>query len=230
MMAGLLVVVACSGGGGSVDYDGDGLSDAEEAELGTDPQDGDSDDDGWFDGDEVDAGTDPLDADDFPYTGGWPKDACRDDIDGEGYEEGSISPDFGLTDQFGEQVHLHDFCDHYVLLTWAGAWVMNYGTDERPEQDYVYETYLGRDDLVVLTLLGAGMNPNLTPTQADLIAWDAEFETGTPILADPNWGLLDLYGWPKEEQFLKKALIGPGAEVLVTAKEWVDIQAVLPPS
>jgi len=45
---------------GSDDADGDGLTDAEEADLGTDPADADTDDDGVNDGDEVAAGTDPL--------------------------------------------------------------------------------------------------------------------------------------------------------------------------
>ena len=46
------------------DSDEDGLTDAEEGEIGTDPLDGDSDDDGLTDGDEVNEhGTDPLNAD-----------------------------------------------------------------------------------------------------------------------------------------------------------------------
>lgn len=43
------------------DADDDGLSDDEEADLGTDPNDPDTDDDGVNDGDEVDCGSDPLD-------------------------------------------------------------------------------------------------------------------------------------------------------------------------
>ena len=43
------------------DVDGDGLSNFEEAELGTDPLDIDSDDDGFTDGSEVEVGTDPTD-------------------------------------------------------------------------------------------------------------------------------------------------------------------------
>jgi hypothetical protein len=45
----------------ATDTDEDGLTDAEEAELGTDPTSADSDGDCSFDGIEVEAGTDPLD-------------------------------------------------------------------------------------------------------------------------------------------------------------------------
>ena len=48
------------------DPDNDGLTNDEEDEHGTDPNDPDTDDDGFNDGDEVDAGTDPLDPDDYP--------------------------------------------------------------------------------------------------------------------------------------------------------------------
>ena len=46
------------------DSDGDGLTDTQEASLGTNPNDSDSDDDGWSDGAEVNTHTtDPLDSD-----------------------------------------------------------------------------------------------------------------------------------------------------------------------
>jgi hypothetical protein len=45
------------------DSDGDGLNDHEEVELGTDPRDSDTDDDGLNDGDEITHGTDPLNPD-----------------------------------------------------------------------------------------------------------------------------------------------------------------------
>lgn len=54
----------------TADSDGDGLSDSEEAVLGTDPRNPDSDGDGVSDGDEVAAGTDPLDDTSLTPNGG----------------------------------------------------------------------------------------------------------------------------------------------------------------
>lgn len=60
---------ACGDGIGDVcddDDDDDGLTDVEEASLGTNPLLADSDGDGFDDGTEVAAGSDPLDPEDFP--------------------------------------------------------------------------------------------------------------------------------------------------------------------
>lgn len=56
----------------NADTDGDGLTDAEEAALGTDPHNPDTDGDGFDDGVEVSQGSDPLDAGSTP--GGVPPD------------------------------------------------------------------------------------------------------------------------------------------------------------
>ncbi|MEM9557540.1 MAG: carboxypeptidase regulatory-like domain-containing protein [Acidobacteriota bacterium] len=88
-----------------LDTDLDGLSDAEESLLGTDPLDPDTDGDGLLDGDEVDAGLDPLD----------PADGTIDS-DGDGLSDGAeiilgtdpLVPDTdgdGLTD--GDEVTIH---------------------------------------------------------------------------------------------------------------------------
>lgn len=53
----------------AADTDGDGLSDQEENDLGTDPQESDSDGDGVDDGEEVQQGSDPTDPDDGSLTG-----------------------------------------------------------------------------------------------------------------------------------------------------------------
>lgn len=100
------------------DDDGDGL--LLEEDWGCDPCNPDSDSDGHLDGSEVDAGADPTDPGDHPYTGGWPLDECRFDIQGEGYTEGQIVAGFSIPDQYDEDVKIHSFCQHAVLLEVSG--------------------------------------------------------------------------------------------------------------
>ncbi len=111
-----------NGGGESADSDGDGLSDSEEETLGTDPDSSDTDGDGWEDGEEVESNTDATDESDHPYTGGYGIDACRNDIESTGDGIGEITDNFELTDQYGDTLKLHDFCDRVVLMVSAAFW------------------------------------------------------------------------------------------------------------
>jgi len=104
------------------DPDGDGLADVDEVRLGADPGNPDSDGDGYLDGAEAAAYANPADAADHPLEGGWAMGACRNDLEGEGNAVGQIAQNFGLMDQFGETVHLHDFCDKIVFVTFAAFW------------------------------------------------------------------------------------------------------------
>jgi hypothetical protein len=56
------------------------------------------------------------------YAGGWPEDACRDDISPTGDRAGDIANNWTRMDQFGEQIALHDFCDHTVLVVGSAFW------------------------------------------------------------------------------------------------------------
>lgn len=103
-----------------VDTDGDGLTDSEEEELGSDPDEVDTDGDGFEDGVEADWYTDPTNPQDHPYEGGWPIDACRNDLVPSGMAEGDVINDVKLLDQYGEEIRIHDFCDHVLLIEHAG--------------------------------------------------------------------------------------------------------------
>lgn len=80
----------------TVDTDGDGLTDQEEAELGTDPNNADSDDDGLTDSEEVNEyNTDPLNADtdgdglnDGDEVMSHNTDPLNEDSDGDGINDG----------------------------------------------------------------------------------------------------------------------------------------------
>ena len=116
---GMAAVVACSSEPGD-----DGLASGTDgtdgsADPGLDPG-GDEDGDGFTNAEEADGGSDPFDAGDVPYAGGWRKGDCRNDIVPTGDGVGEVAADFALLDQYGEEVHLHDFCDRTVMLEFSG--------------------------------------------------------------------------------------------------------------
>ena len=59
---------------------------------------------------------------DSHYLGGWPVDACNDSISATGNEVGDIALDWTRMDQYGDDLRLHDFCDHAVLLVGSAFW------------------------------------------------------------------------------------------------------------
>jgi thiol-disulfide isomerase/thioredoxin len=140
----LLLATGCG-----TDLDGDGLSWAEERDLGTDPGEADSDGDGLSDGDEVNEwGTDPLaaDSDGDGYDDGtevdegtspsdgfsWPEGDCRwpdfsdeaaaDGVVGTGWALGDVMPNFGLFDSHGGPLSLYQYYGFVILLDFSAGW------------------------------------------------------------------------------------------------------------
>ncbi|MDP6931403.1 MAG: hypothetical protein QGG40_00740 [Myxococcota bacterium] len=124
-----------------VDTDGDGLTDAEEEEWGTDPAVEDSDGDGFSDGDEVDAGTNPTFEYSHVYEGGYNVGNCEDGVldptgpsgstsysyggdtyEWEIYQEGDVADNFTWMDKHGEMVDLYSFCGQYTMITFGAFW------------------------------------------------------------------------------------------------------------
>jgi thiol-disulfide isomerase/thioredoxin len=112
------------------DSDGDGLSDGEEEDIGSDPNDTDSDGDGYPDGAEVEAGSDPTDENDKLYTGGWPYQPDKDSFNAPA-TAAETSAAMGekmyraiLMDQFGDMVDLYDFAGHgkHIVIDVSAMW------------------------------------------------------------------------------------------------------------
>ena len=100
--------------GGDKDSDGDGLTDAEEEELGLDPENADSDGDGLDDAAEIAAGADPL----------------NPDTDGDGLNDGDeigYGTDPNLVDSDGD--------------TYDDGDEINEGTNPADPDDRIYEGY-----------------------------------------------------------------------------------------
>lgn len=114
----------------NADSDGDGLSDLEEFDMDLDPNSEDSDGDGYLDSWEVAEGSDPADADDRIYVGYWPYNPDKDaynaptSIDDTDDNIGSQLVRIPLMDQFGDTVDLYDFTGQgkYIAIDISAIW------------------------------------------------------------------------------------------------------------
>ena len=190
-----LSVVGCEGGDGGnkpspEDWDGDGLTNEEEAYLGSNPEAADTDHDGYDDGLEVESNTDPLDGFDHPYAGGWPIADCRHDLEGTGTTPGQVAPQFSLMDQHGDGVRLHDFCDRVVVIASAAEWCQPCQV-EATQLKIWYDKHKDAG-LMVITLLGEDIN-HQSPSLEDLQAWSAGFGATHPVLQDTSFSVTQTY-------------------------------------
>lgn len=218
MLLALAGLAACSGaaigpGNNGRDSDGDGLTDVEEAAIGSNPDAADTDRDGWNDGDELLNNTDPLNGFDYPYTGGWPIAACRNDPEPSGNRVGQVAESFSLMDQHGDPVRLHDFCDRKVIMASSAVWCIPC-QEEALLLQRMYEEYAD-DGLMVITLLGEDTEFN-TPSLAILQEWVSEFDLTTPVLQDTSFSVTLSYSATAQVGLPSTQFIAEGAVVEAT--------------
>jgi thiol-disulfide isomerase/thioredoxin len=134
----------------SGDDDDDGLSNAKERRLGSDPENPDSDDDGMLDGEEVDFGSDPNlrdtdgdgysdfsefqmstnpeDADSVVFESGWPHNPFKSEIVDPGMSAsarvGDVVGNLTTEDQFGNETELYNWGGQgkYILVDVSAEW------------------------------------------------------------------------------------------------------------
>ena len=180
--------------GASGDPDEDNLTNAQERQLGTDPQEPDTDNDGLDDDEEIALGTDPLNADtdgdglldgyEFNVLGSSP---FLHDTDGDGLDDGEedvlgTDPDNDDTDGDG----MDDKWEHQYGFDPTGHNSQTVRTDDDGDADYDQD---GLDNLQEHAL---GTNPLSSDTDGDTLSDSAEFVAGTnPCYADTDGDGLD---------------------------------------
>ena len=201
------------------DTDGDGLTDLEEFDLGSDGTAWDSDGDTYGDYDEVVEGTDPTDPESRIYTGYWPYNAAKGDIEGEPIasmsrvSEGEVFGHFIGPDQYNDEVDLYDFAGQgkYTVIDVSTVWcgycveMAKYLAGDESFYDGYDETLSELPGLVsdgklqwvtFLSQDGAGDEP----TQSDCENWDADYPNEkVAVIADLEQdapGHINLLGYP----------------------------------
>ena len=188
---------------GPVDTDGDGLTDDEEAELGLDPALADTDGDGWDDLAERDAGTDALACNSVPE--GWGD--CRSkapSLDGTGWGEDEIMPNWSAWDQFGETVELYQFYGSVVVLDFSAGWC-GPCVSAAPDMEDLYQEYKD-DGLVMLTIMIDDNSYDGVVNDEEFGAeWAEDHDLTFPILIDDSH---DYQGTGMAEVYYQLAVLG----------------------
>lgn len=198
---------------GPVDTDGDGLTDEEEAELGTDPNDKDTDDDSYWDGWEVDEGTDPLDPESRIYTGYWPYNPGKEELEQGTWSDafkaqGRSFPRASFLDQHEELVDLYDMAGHeegfmiFDLSTqWCGPchnvadWLAGNIHSGNDWIDPLYPTVVDKvhDRRIMWLTFITQDNSGGEPTIADVTSWAAQhYDEMIPVLLDVTSETVDM--------------------------------------
>lgn len=168
------------------DPDEDGLTNAFEESIRTDPELADTDGDGYSDAEEYLTYFSPRNEEDFPYEGEYPRGPLMSQADWESYTEesdwiqGAISSGWKVTDQHGAEIKLKRFFGSVILIDVAAEWC----GPCRTAAVTLEEEYDQRKDdgFVVIQLLLDGYQMGDRSPDGD--RWRDDFGLTLPVIED----------------------------------------------
>ena len=175
------------------------------------------DDDGEDSGDDSGGGT---------YVGGWPIDAGCADLEVTGDAVGEVTAATAIIDQRGQEVNLHDFCQHAVLIAVDATWdpfMVN------AIENLEAQAELHPDGLVVVLDIMENSSGG-EPTEALVADLADDYDLDLPVLADADRELFERWG---DSYIPLYVLLAPGAEVVAygwDAEEILDEVADVVPA
>ena len=167
------------------DADEDLLSDDFEIAIGTNPEIADSDGDGFTDAEEWLGYYNPQDRDDAPWQGQYVRfpspgnNPNLEPLDGDGWSVGDVSNNWTKSDQFGDDLDLHDFYGQVILIDIGAEWCVPC-QNAAPEAQDTYEELRDRGFIVLNLLLDGTTND----TPPDVDRWLEAYDLTFPIFDD----------------------------------------------
>ena len=176
--------------------------DAGSSDAGTDadPMLTDADGDGYSDGEELDAGSDPDNGFDWPQgSGNWPDfsdEAAAAGVIGEGFGIGEEIPDILLTDQFDQPLSLYQYYGFVILLDVSAGWC-NPCNAVAGHAEAVYQTHR-EDGFVLIHIMLDGWVEETPADMTFLTEWAQTHGLSFPLTSevgqdgDPNFAVNQL--------------------------------------
>lgn len=208
----------------SGDEDGDGLTNGDEDDLGTDAEDADSDGDGMEDGAEVEAGYSPVFEWSHAYEkgdyliGGCPVLPDEDNAGPTGvadydarvpsYISGDVMHNLALggTDGFEQEVPLYAMCGNYTVITISAEWCgpcQAFAAEMAGITETVREKYPNFSFYEFLYQNNSGTEP----TARTLKSWSSKFGMeGIPVVA-PEDNTADEVSWVDGTGYIPSSLV-----------------------